>query len=205
MTLPILHSDPDLLFIEKPSGLLSVPGKTEPDCVEARLRAAYPETLTVHRLDMATSGVMVFARNKAAQRHLGLQFERRHVGKRYEAVVHGVVERDGGLIDLPLRVDWPNRPRQMVCHDAGKPSQTEWRVMERMDDRTRVMLLPRTGRSHQLRVHMRELGHVILGDRLYADGDALAASPRLLLHAHQLSLFKPTGGERVTVTSPVPF
>ena len=203
--IPLLHTTPDLLFIDKPSGLLSVPGKTEPDCVEARLRERFPETLLVHRLDMATSGVMVFARNKTAQRHLGLQFERRHVGKRYEAVVHGRVELDGGVIDLPLRADWPNRPRQMVCFEQGKSSLTEWRVLQREDDRTRVMLLPRTGRSHQLRVHMRELGHPILGDRLYATGDALAASPRLLLHAAELSLFEPTGGARVTVESPVPF
>ena len=203
--IPVLWEDADLLFIDKPAGLLSVPGKTEPDCVEARLRAQHPEALTVHRLDMATSGVMVFARNKAAQRHLGLQFERRHLSKRYEAMVHGVVERDGGVIDLPLRADWPNRPRQMVCRDHGKPSLTEWRVLERRPDRTRMLLLPRTGRSHQLRVHMRELGHSILGDRLYASGDALAASPRLLLHAAELSLFRPTGGERVTVASTVPF
>ena len=203
--IPILWEDADLLFIDKPAGLLSVPGKTEPDCVEARLRAQHPEALTVHRLDMATSGVMVFARRKAAQRHLGLQFERRHAGKTYQAVVSGRVERDGGVIDLPLRADWPNRPRQMVCHDQGKASLTEWRVLERRDDRTRLLLIPRTGRSHQLRVHCLSMGHPILGDRLYADGDALAASPRLLLHAHSLSLFKPSGGERVTVTSPLPF
>ena len=203
--IPLLHTTPDLLFVDKPSGLLSVPGKTEPDCVEARLRSQHPETLLVHRLDMATSGVMVFARNKAAQRHLGLQFERRHVGKRYEAVVHGRVDKDGGVIDLPLRADWPNRPRQMVCHQQGKPSLTEWRVLEREEDRTRLMLLPRTGRSHQLRVHCRELGHPILGDRLYAEGEAVAASPRLLLHAAELSLFNPSGGERLTVTSDVPF
>ena len=203
--IPIFLATPELLFIDKPAGLLSVPGKTEPDCVEARLRAQHPETLTVHRLDMATSGVMVFARSKAAQRHLGLQFERRHVAKRYEAVVHGVMDKDGGVIDLPLRADWPNRPRQMVCHERGKPSLTEWRVLERGADRTRVMLLPRTGRSHQLRVHMLSLGHPILGDRLYADGAALAASPRLLLHAAELSLFNPDGGQRLTVASPVPF
>ena len=205
MTLTILHADPDLLFIDKPAGLLSVPGKTEPDCVEARLRETHPEALTVHRLDMATSGVMVFARNKPAQRHLGLQFERRHLEKRYEAVVHGVVKEDEGHIDLPLRADWPNRPLQMVCHEQGRPSQTDWRVMERGADRTRLELTPLTGRSHQLRVHLKAIGHVILGDECYADGDALAASPRLLLHAQRLSLFKPTGGERITVESDVPF
>lgn len=201
----ILQEDDDLLFIDKPAGLLSVPGKTEPDCVEARLRESHPEALTVHRLDMATSGVMVFARNKAAQRHLGLQFERRHLDKRYEAIVDGIVQDDSGHIDLPLRADWPNRPLQMVCHEQGRPSQTAWRVIARMKDRTRLELTPLTGRSHQLRVHLKAIGHVILGDEFYASGDALAASDRLLLHARSLSLFKPTGGERVTVESPVPF
>lgn len=205
MTLPILYEDDDLLFIDKPSGLLSVPGKTEPDCVEARLRQTYPEALTVHRLDMATSGVMIFARNKAAQRHLGLQFERRHLEKRYEAVVDGLVLEDSGRVDLPLRADWPNRPLQMICHEQGRPSQTDWRVMERLTDRTRLDLTPLTGRSHQLRVHLKAIGHVILGDEFYASGDALAASDRLLLHAKRLSLFKPTGGDRITVESPVPF
>ena len=201
----ILQEDDDLLFIDKPAGLLSVPGKTEPDCVEARLRESHPEALTVHRLDMATSGVMVFARNKAAQRHLGLQFERRHLDKRYEAIVDGIVQDDSGHIDLPLRADWPNRPLQTVCHEQGRPSQTVWRVMARMGDRTRLELTPLTGRSHQLRVHLKAIGHVILGDEFYASGDALAASDRLLLHARSLSLFKPTGGERVTVENLVPF
>lgn len=205
MTLTILYSDDDLLFIDKPAGLLSVPGKTEPDCVEARLRLQHPEALTVHRLDMATSGVMIFARNKPAQRHLGLQFERRHLAKTYIAVVDGVVVEDDGHIDLPLRADWPNRPLQMICYEEGRPSQTDWRVLERGADRTRVELTPLTGRSHQLRVHMKAIGHVILGDEFYADGEALAASDRLLLHARRLSLFKPTGGERVTVESPLPF
>ncbi|MEM9601202.1 MAG: pseudouridine synthase [Pseudomonadota bacterium] len=201
----ILREDDDLLFIDKPAGLLSVPGKTEPDCVEARLRESHPEALTVHRLDMATSGVMVFARNKAAQRHLGLQFERRHLEKRYEAIVDGIVRDDSGHIDLPLRADWPNRPLQMVCHEQGRPSQTAWRVIARMEDRTRLELTPLTGRSHQLRVHLKAIGHVILGDEFYASGNALATSDRLLLHARSLSLFKPTGGERVTVESQVPF
>jgi tRNA pseudouridine32 synthase/23S rRNA pseudouridine746 synthase len=203
--IPILWEDADLLFIDKPAGLLSVPGKTEPDCVEARLRENYPEALTVHRLDMATSGLMVFARNKAAQRHLGLQFERRHLDKHYVAVVHGRVADDEGRIDLPLRADWPNRPLQMVCHDQGRPSQTEWTVISRHADRTRLALHPLTGRSHQLRVHLKAIGHPILGDEFYANGAALAASDRLLLHARSLSLFKPTGGERITVESNVPF
>jgi tRNA pseudouridine32 synthase/23S rRNA pseudouridine746 synthase len=203
--IPILHADDDLLFIDKPAGLLSVPGKTEPDCVELRLREQHPEALTVHRLDMATSGVMIFARNKAAQRHIGLQFERRHLAKTYVAIVDGIVREDEGHIDLPLRADWPNRPLQMVCHEQGRASQTDWRVLERSGGRTRLELTPLTGRSHQLRVHLKAIGHTILGDEFYADGAVLAASERLLLHAHTLSLFKPTGGERVTVTSLVPF
>ena len=200
-----MWEDEDLIFINKPAGLLSVPGKTEPDCVEARLRDTHPDALTVHRLDMATSGVMVFAKNKAAQRHLGLQFERRHLEKTYIAVVDGHVEDDEGHIDLPLRADWPNRPLQMVCHEQGRPSQTDWKVLERYEDRTRLELTPLTGRSHQLRVHLLAIGHPILGDEFYAQGHALSASPRLLLHAHRLSLFKPTGGERITIESPVPF
>lgn len=201
----VLYSDDDLFFIDKPAGLLSVPGKTEPDCVERQLREQHPEALTVHRLDMATSGVMVFARNKPAQRHIGLQFERRHLAKSYIAIVDGVVEDDTGHIDLPLRADWPNRPLQMVCHTEGRASQTDWRVLERGENRTRLELTPLTGRSHQLRVHLKAIGHTILGDEFYADGDVLAASDRLLLHAHTLSLFKPTGGERITVSSPLPF
>jgi len=203
--IPILYADDDLLFIDKPAGLLSVPGKTEPDCVELRLRLQFPEALTVHRLDMATSGVMIFARNKAAQRHIGLQFERRHLAKTYVAIVDGTVRDDAGHIDLPLRADWPNRPLQMVCHEQGRASQTDWRVLERSGGRTRLELTPLTGRSHQLRVHLKAIGHTILGDEFYADGDVLAASNRLLLHAHTLSLFKPTGGERITVTAPLPF
>jgi tRNA pseudouridine32 synthase/23S rRNA pseudouridine746 synthase len=203
--IPILYADDDLLFIDKPAGLLSVPGKTAPDCVELRLRLQFPEALTVHRLDMATSGVMIFARNKAAQRHIGLQFERRHLAKTYVAIVDGTVRDDAGHIDLPLRADWPNRPLQMVCHEQGRASQTDWRVLERSGGRTRLELTPLTGRSHQLRVHLKAIGHTILGDEFYADGDVLAASNRLLLHAHTLSLFKPTGGERITVTAPLPF
>ncbi len=203
--LPVLYQDDDLVFIDKPPGLLSVPGRYEPDCVEARLREQFSEALTVHRLDLATSGVMVFARNKAAQRHLGLQFERRHTDKHYVAVVWGHVEGERGTIDLPLRTDWERRPRQMVCHDQGRSAVTEWSVTERLPDRTRLSLTPLTGRAHQLRIHCRELGHPILGDQLYADGDALAASERLLLHAEWLELHKPSNGDRIKVSSPVPF
>ena len=203
--LTYIYTDDDLIIVEKPSGLLSVPGKTEPDCLEARIRADYPESLTVHRLDMATSGVMVFARNANAQRHIGLQFERRITEKTYIARVWGQIKANEGKVDLPLITDWPNRPRQMVCHQRGKPSLTEWKVLDREETATRVELYPKTGRSHQLRVHMLSLGHAILGDRLYAEEDAFNAVPRLQLHAHKLKLRKPKGGEWIEFTSLCPF
>lgn len=203
--LTYIYTDDDIIIVEKPSGLLSVPGKTEPDCLEARIRKDFPESLTVHRLDMATSGLMVFARNANAQRHIGLQFEKRMTEKTYIARVWGCMEQDTGTIDLPLITDWPNRPRQMVCHERGKPSLTEWQVLGRKENITRVELYPKTGRSHQLRVHMLAIGHVILGDRLYADEEAYLAAPRLQLHAHKLKLRKPTGGEWAEFISPCPF
>lgn len=203
--LTYIYTDDDLIIVDKPSGLLSVPGKTEPDCLEARIRSDYPESLTVHRLDMATSGVMVFARNANAQRHIGLQFEKRVTEKVYLARVSGRVEKDTGEVNLPLITDWPNRPRQMVCHERGKASLTQWEVLEREETATRLALYPKTGRSHQLRVHMLAIGHVILGDRLYADEEAFNAAPRLQLHAHKLKLRKPTGGDWVEFESPCPF
>lgn len=203
--LTYIYIDDDFILVEKPSGLLSVPGKTEPDCLEARIRADYPESLTVHRLDMATSGVMVFARNANAQRHVGLQFEKRMTEKTYIARVWGQVEPDEGEVNLPLITDWPNRPRQMVCHERGKASLTAWKVLERDNISTRLALYPKTGRSHQLRVHMLAIGHPILGDRLYADEDAFNAAPRLQLHAHKLKLRKSTGGDWAEFESPCPF
>lgn len=203
--LSYIFTDDDLIIVEKPSGLLSVPGKTEPDCLEARIRADFPEALTVHRLDMATSGVMVFARNANAQRHIGLQFEKRMTEKTYLARVWGQLAKDEGQIDLPLITDWPNRPRQMICHERGKTSLTEWKVIGREDAATRVELYPKTGRSHQLRVHMLTIGHPILGDRLYAPENAYEAAPRLQLHAHKLKLRKPTGGDWIEFVSPCNF
>ncbi len=198
--LAVLHSDADLLVVDKPSGLLSVPGKAQEhsDCIEARAQQTYPEARIVHRLDMDTSGVMVLAMNAQAHRHLGLQFERRKTQKTYVAEVWGQIENDAGEIDLPLICDWPNRPKQMVSFEHGKPALTRWQVIARNERTTRVRLFPFTGRSHQLRVHMLSLGHPIVGDRFYAPGDALAASPRLLLHAESLTLHHPTGGGRVT-------
>ncbi|MCR1007215.1 MAG: pseudouridine synthase, partial [Stenotrophomonas maltophilia] len=165
------YIDDALLVAEKPAGLLSVPGRSaeNQDCVVARLQALYPDALTVHRLDQVTSGLLLHARGKDMQAALSMQFEQRQVGKRYEAVVQGLLERDTGEVDLPLIVDWPNRPKQMVDHERGKPALTRWRVLVRDVEarRTRVALEPITGRSHQLRLHMASIGHPIVGDVLY--------------------------------------
>lgn len=203
----LLHADASLLVLDKPSGLLSVPAKPPgpADCVEARLRARFPEALLIHRLDRDTSGVMVFARTPLAQRHINWQFERRQTVKTYIARVWGHVAADSGRIDLPLICDWPNRPLQMVCHDRGKPSVTDWRVLAREPGATRVELTPLTGRSHQLRVHLLALGHPILGDSFYAHREALAAAPRLQLHAARLAFRHPEGGAHVAFEAPVPF
>ena len=205
--LQVIHQDAALLVLDKPSGLLSVPGKAAEhrDCLELRVRAEFPEALLVHRLDMDTSGVTVFARTRAAQRHLGLQFERRKVEKTYLAVVDGIVAQDSGTVDLPLIVDWPNRPLQMVDHDRGKPARTDWRVLARDDRTTRMELHPLTGRSHQLRVHMRAIGHTILGDRFYGSAAVIAAADRLQLHARTLEIHHPDGGARIRFEAPAPF
>lgn len=203
--LNILHIDDHLILVDKPSGLLSVPGRDLPDSLQTRLKALHPESLLVHRLDMATSGVMVFARHKEAQRHLGLQFERRHTSKTYIACVAGKVDGNSGRINLPLIADWPNRPRQMVCWENGKPSLTDWEALDRQDGSTRLALHPITGRSHQLRVHCWAMGHPILGDRIYAADNVFTASPRLLLHAWKLGLRHPKGGEPIEFESACPF
>lgn len=201
----ILHRDDDLLVTVKPAGLLSVAGKGArlADCLEARLRAVDPTVLLVHRLDRDTSGVMVFARRASAQRHLGLQFEKRRVIKVYIARVAGIVAEDAGEINLPLRADWPNRPRQVVAPD-GRAASTAWRVVERGAVETRLALQPRTGRSHQLRVHLLAQGHPILGDPLYAEGRARAHS-RLMLHAERLAFRHPTGGAHIAFSAPCSF
>jgi tRNA pseudouridine32 synthase/23S rRNA pseudouridine746 synthase len=178
----VVHVDDRMVVVDKPAGLLSVPGRTEPDCASARVQALYPDALTVHRLDQATSGLLLLARGIEAQRELSADFAERRVGKRYVAVVSGHLQGHG-LIDLPLAPDWPNRPRQHVDFERGKSSQTRWRVLGHQGSNTRVALEPLTGRSHQLRVHMAHLGHAIVGDALYAAPAVAAASPRLLLHA----------------------
>jgi tRNA pseudouridine32 synthase/23S rRNA pseudouridine746 synthase len=205
--LSVLHRDDDLLVVDKPSGLLSVPGKAaeHADCLEMRARERFPSARIVHRLDMDTSGVMVLALNAAAHRHLGLQFERRKTLKTYIADIWGHPDADDGEVNLPLICDWPNRPKQMVSFEFGKPALTRWKVLERFETTTRVRLFPHTGRSHQLRVHMLATGHPILGDRFYAEGEALMASSRLALHAESLELHHPTGGERHRFVSELPF
>ncbi|MEP3264934.1 MAG: pseudouridine synthase [Hyphomicrobiales bacterium] len=203
----IIYHDDDILALDKPSGLLSVPGKSDAhkDCLESRIQADFPTARIVHRLDMDTSGLIIMALNSDAHRHLGLQFERRHIDKTYVARVWGLIADESGIIDLPLRCDWPNRPRQMVDFDEGRSALTEWEVVARDDISTRVTLYPKTGRSHQLRVHMLELGHPILGDNLYAHEEALAASSRLCLHAQKIDLYHPTGGARLSFEVECPF
>lgn len=202
----ILHADDHLIAVDKPSGLLSVPGRgpERADCLINRLRAEFPTVLLVHRLDLDTSGVIVFALTPQAQAHLGRQFEERRTRKSYVALVAGQPDERRGRVDLPLTVDWPNRPRQMVCHETGRPAQTDWRLMRREGVNARLRLAPITGRSHQLRVHMLALGHPILGDPLYAP-QTTADWPRLMLHAEKLSLTHPDSGARLELEAKVPF
>ena len=204
--LVIVYRDDSLVLVDKPAGLLSVPGRGAhlADCLLSRVQAAFPGARLVHRLDRDTSGIMVFARTPEAQKHLGQQFERRQTKKAYVARVWGRVAAATGTVDLPLIVDWPKRPLQMVNHDSGKPAVTAWRVMRYDDAGTRLRLHPKTGRSHQLRVHMREIGHPILGDPFYASGPA-AEFPRMMLHSESLRLRHPEGGVAMTFTAPVPF
>lgn len=204
--IPVLHADHEILVVDKPAGLLSVPGKGPElaDCLIARLEAAFPQVLLVHRLDRDTSGVMVFALTPHAQRHLGLQFEKRQVKKTYIARVAGRVAEKTGRVDLPLSVDWPNRPRQKVDHASGKPAETGWRVMKAGAGESRLRLYPKTGRSHQLRVHMLALGHPILGDPLYAPETA-GPYPRMMLHAEELRLRHPDGGAGMRFRATAPF
>jgi tRNA pseudouridine32 synthase / 23S rRNA pseudouridine746 synthase len=204
--LVILHHDHQVLLVDKPSGLLSVPGKGEDltDCLIARVQRVFPDALLVHRLDRDTSGVTIFALTPHAQRHLGLQFENRQTKKTYVARVWGEMADKTGTVDLPLIVDWPNRPLQMVDHENGRSAVTDWRVVRAGGNETRVRLMPKTGRSHQLRVHMLALGHPILGDPFYATGPA-RDHPRLMLHSETLQFRHPDGGQGMRITAPCPF
>jgi len=203
--LSVIHLDDQVIVVDKPAGLLSVPGKLEgrKDCLETRLRAAYWDSLLVHRLDCDTSGVMIFARTKLAQGFLGQEFEKRRAKKAYVARVAGVVQGESGRIDLPLGSDWENRPRQRVDHQGGRPAVTDWQVIGRSDGETRVRLHPQTGRSHQLRVHMLELGHPILGDQIYSADSS--HYDRLMLHAESLALHHPGRKDWVSYRVDCPF
>ena len=203
--LDIVFQDDDILVLNKPSGLLSVPGKEHADCLHARVQKVFPTASVVHRLDMATSGLMVMALNKPAHRHISKQFELRETTKTYQAVVFGSVQKNSGEINLPLICDWPNRPKQMVDHEHGKKALTHWRVLERNNNSTRVELTPVTGRSHQLRVHMLSMQHPILGDGLYAHDQALEMADRLNLHAMSLSFRHPIGEQILGFKSQIPF
>ena len=204
--LDIVHVDEDILVLSKPSGLLTVAGKTEDlaDCLEARASAVFPGVRPVHRLDKDTSGLIVFARTPEALAHIGLQFEKRQTSKTYQALVWGNPAEASGLVDQPLTADWPNRPKQHICSERGRPAQTEWQIIDRSDP-VRVELRPLTGRTHQLRVHMAFLGHPILGDNLYAHTEALNASARLCLHACALSFAHPSNGTTLQFRSETPF
>jgi tRNA pseudouridine32 synthase / 23S rRNA pseudouridine746 synthase len=203
----VLHADASWIVVDKPAGLPAVPGRTIElqDCASTRVQRLYPDALVVHRLDMATSGLLLFARGPGVQRALGHAFERRQVVKRYIAVVHDEPQADEGTVDLPLSADWPNRPRQRVDTLGGKPSLTAWRVIERGTRGVRIELTPVTGRTHQLRVHLAAIGHPILGDLLYAPPEAQALAPRLLLHASMLELVHPQTGKQTRFESVPPF
>jgi tRNA pseudouridine32 synthase/23S rRNA pseudouridine746 synthase len=201
------HVDDSLIVVDKPAGLLAVPGRGEAgrDCLSARVAAAWPDARVVHRLDMATSGLMLLARSAHAQRQLSDAFAKRRVIKRYVAVVHGLVVADMGEIDAPIAADWPNRPRQRVDAERGRPSLTRWRVLARdlAMRRSRLELEPVSGRAHQLRVHLCHFGHAIVGDALY--GQDAPAEPRLLLHAERLSFEHPGDSQAMDFLSPAPF
>ncbi len=202
--LELIYSDESLLVANKPTGLLSVPGRgaDKQDCLSARIQRDFPDALVVHRLDMATSGLMIFARGLQMQRRLSELFRDRFVTKRYVAVVAGTVQAATGEVNLPIAADWPNRPLRRIDAKTGKPSLTRYRVLAQHADTTRVELTPVTGRTHQLRVHMAAIGHPILGDALYGDP---ASAPRLLLHALSLDLPHPSGNSPLNFECPPSF
>ena len=206
----LIHEDPHLLVLDKPAGLLCVPGRGEDkqDCLSSRVQARWPDALVVHRLDMATSGLVLMARGAAMQRAMGDAFARRTVRKHYEAIVDGLlpVSGDWSLIDAPLAADWPRRPMQKI--DAGgKPSRTRMKVKAHWPERhaSQVLLEPLTGRTHQLRVHLLSIGHPILGDALYGNEQIRARAPRLMLHATMLDFEHPVDGSACRFESAAPF
>ncbi len=200
----LIYQDDHLLVANKPAGVLAVPGRgaDKQDCLSARLQQQFPDALVVHRLDMSTSGLMLFARGAEIQRRLSIMFRDREMAKRYIAVLAGRLEAGNGEVNLPIMADWPNRPMQMVDVQLGKPSLTRYRLLSFDETTSRVELEPVTGRTHQLRVHMAAIGHPILGDALYGDA---SSAPRLLLHASTLSLSHPATGAPLNFDSKPPF
>lgn len=205
--LDVLFQDESILVLNKPSGLLSVPGRAteNQDSLALRAQSLFPTALTVHRLDMATSGVTVMALNKDAHRELSRQFQQRETYKMYYAWVWGAVNEASGEVDLPLICDWPNRPLQMVDHEQGKAALTRWQRIRVEQGNSLMKLLPYSGRSHQLRVHMQAIGHPILGDEFYAGPQAFAAAEHLQLHATQLGLMHPELGDDLLFECEPPF
>lgn len=205
--IPVLYHDDYIVVLDKPSGLLSVKGigPNKIDCLALRVASAIEGARIVHRLDMDTSGVILMARDADSHRELSRQFQDREVEKEYVAIVGGVMEKDSGDIDIPIRKDMDNPPKQCVDYVQGKSSQTAWSVLSRKTDRTTLLLTPTTGRSHQLRVHLKEIGHAILGDNLYAPPTLLRMANRLQLHAQKLVVTHPASNERVTFYSACPF
>lgn len=198
--LDVLYQDKDIIVLNKPSGLLTNPGRGEhlADCLLSRVQQQYPQALLVHRLDMATSGVVVMALRRKAEAALKQQFAGRTVNKRYLAVVWGTLAQHEGTIEVPLIADSSNLPKQKICYAQGKPALTRYKLLQQLPDRALVELKPVTGRSHQLRMHMLHLGHPILGDAFYAHPAALNAAPRLLLHAASLELQQPYSGQSLS-------
>lgn len=193
----ILQMDKDIVILNKPAGLLSVPGLHDKDSAFGRLQAAVGELHIVHRLDMDTSGVIVFARHKAALTHIQQQFEKQTTQKRYQAVVYGIPKGHQGCINLPIRVDWPNRPLQKIAHTDGRYALTRWTKVAIEDGQTRLDLFPKTGRSHQLRLHLQQIGHPIVGDPFYSQNFDIEVTPRMKLHACELEFEHPGTGEKI--------
>ena len=204
---PILFCDDDLLVVGKPAGLLTVRGKgaDKQDCLQARLQTQFADVRIIHRLDQDTSGILVFARHLTAQQHINKQFEQRQVNKHYIAVVYGHIAQMRGEIDAPLRYDPEHPPLHIVDYETGQHALTQWQVLSRHPQSTRVLLKPITGRSHQLRVHMQTLGHPIVGDTLYAPPEAILLSPRLCLHAETLEFTHPLHNQPLRFSWPAPF